>query len=86
MPDHVPLCPSIRPQSRVAYAIGFLKGKSAGRIPRGLLRERRMTGLRFWAAGYGVSRVGRDEARVRRTSASSRSGRTVKGSWTCSDQ
>jgi hypothetical protein len=28
-------------------------------------RERRMTGLHFWAAGYCVSTVGLDEARVR---------------------
>ena len=49
----------------VAYTIGFLKGKSAVRIHRELLRERRLTGLHFWAAGYCVSTVGLDEARVR---------------------
>jgi putative transposase len=49
----------------VAYAIGLLKGKSAVRIHRELLRERRMTGLHFWATGYCVSTVGLDEARVR---------------------
>jgi hypothetical protein len=31
----------------VAYTIGFLKGKSAVRIHRELLKERRMTGLQF---------------------------------------
>ena len=45
--------------------VGFLKGKSAVRIHRELLQERRMTGLHFWAAGYCVSTVGLDEARVR---------------------
>ena len=45
--------------------IGFLKGKSAVRIHRELLQERRLTGLHFWAAGYCVSTVGLDEARVR---------------------
>ena len=65
MPDHVHLCLSIPPKYSVAYTIGFLKGKSAVRIHRELLRERRLTGLHFWAAGYGVSTVGLDEARVR---------------------
>lgn len=46
--------------------LGFLKGKSAVRVHRELLHERRMTGLQFWATGYWVSTVGRDEAAVRR--------------------
>ena len=65
MPDHVYLCLSIPPKYSVAYTIGFLKGKSAVRIHRDLLKERRMTGLHFWATGYCVSPVGLDEARVR---------------------
>ena len=65
MPDHVHLCLSIPPKYSVAFTIGFLKGKSAVRIHRELLHERRMTGLHFWAAGYCVSTVGLDEARVR---------------------
>ena len=65
MPDHVHLCLSIPPKYSVAHTIGFLKGKSAVRIHRELLRERRMTGLHFWATGYCVSTVGLDEARVR---------------------
>ena len=65
MPDHVPLCLSLPPKYSVAHAIGFLKGKSAVRIHRELLHERRMTGLHFWAAGSCVSTVGLDEARVR---------------------
>ena len=65
MPDHVHLCLSIPPKYSVAYTIGFLKGKSAVRIHRELLHERRMTGLHFWAAGYWVSTVGLDETRVR---------------------
>jgi putative transposase len=67
MPDHVHLCSSIPPKYSVAYTIGFLKGKSAVRIHRELLRERRMTGLHFWAAGSCVSTVGLDEARVRQS-------------------
>ncbi len=65
MPDHVHLCLSIPPKYSVAHTIGFLKGKSAVRIHRELLQERRLTGLHFWAAGYCVSTVGLDEARVR---------------------
>jgi len=65
MPDHVHLCMSIPPKYSVAHAIGFLKGKSAVRIHRELLHERRMTGLHFWSAGYCVSTVGLDEVRVR---------------------
>jgi putative transposase len=65
MPDHIHLCLSIPPKYSVAHSIGFLKGKSSVRIHRELLRERRMTGLPFWAAGYCVSTVGLDEARIR---------------------
>jgi putative transposase len=67
LPDHVPLCLSLPPKSSVAHAIGFLKGKSAVRIHRELLHERRMTGLPFWAAGPCVRTVGLDEARVRQS-------------------
>ena len=49
--DHVHLCLSIPPKYSVAHTIGFLKGKSAVRIHRSLLRERRMTGLHFWPTG-----------------------------------
>ena len=66
MPDHVHMCLSIPPKYSVAHAIGFLKGKSAVRVHRELLHERRMTGLHFWATGYSVSTVGLDEERVRR--------------------
>jgi putative transposase len=66
MNDHVHLCLSIPPKYSVAYTIGFLKGKSAVRIHRELMNERRMAGLHFWATGYWVSTVGRDEAAVRK--------------------
>ena len=65
MPDHVHMCLSIPPKYSVAHTIGFLKGKSAVRIHRELLHERRMSGLSFWATGYSVSTVGMDEDRVR---------------------
>ena len=65
-PDHVHMCLSVPPKYSIAFVIGFLKGKSAIRINRELLRERRMTGLHFWARGYCVSTVGLDEAAIRK--------------------
>ena len=65
-PDHVHMCLSIPPKFSIAFVIGFLKGKSAVRIHRQLLKERRMTGLHFWARGYCVSTVGLDEDTIRR--------------------
>ncbi len=65
MPDHIHMCLSIPPKYSVAHTVGFIKGKSAVRIHRDLLRERRMTGLHFWATGYCVSTVGLDEERIR---------------------
>ena len=65
MSDHVHLCLRIPPKYAVSYLIGFLKGKSAVRIHRELLKERRMTGLHFWATGYNVSTVGLDEQTIR---------------------
>ena len=63
--DHIHMCLSVPPKYSVAHPIGFLKGKSAVRIHRDLLRERRMTGLHFWASGYCVSTVGLEEQKVR---------------------
>ena len=64
--DHIHMCLSIPPKFSVAHTIGFLKGKSAVRIHRELLRERRVTGMHFWATGYCVSTVGLDEQRIRK--------------------
>ena len=64
--DHVHVCLSIPPKYSVAYVVGFLKGKSAVRVHRDLLKERRMSGLHFWATGYWVSTVGKDEEQVRK--------------------
>jgi len=65
MRDHVHMCLSIPPKYSVAFAIGFLKGKSAVRIHRAL-GYKRMTGLHFWSRGYSVSTVGFDEEVIRR--------------------
>ena len=65
MSDHVHMCLKIPPKYSVANTIGFLKGKSAVRIHRGILGSQKATGLSFWARGYCVSTVGLDEATVR---------------------
>ena len=65
MPDHVHMCLRVPPKFSIAFVIGFLKGKSAVRIHRVLLREKRVTGLHFWARGYCVSTVGLDEKTIR---------------------
>src|SRR5437870_7274335 len=41
MRDHVHLCLKIPPKYSVSHTIGFLKGKSAVRVHRELLNERR---------------------------------------------
>ena len=66
MPDHIHMCLSIPPKHSVAFAIGFIKGKSAVIIHRQILRVKRVTGLHFWSRGYCVSTVGLDEAAIRK--------------------
>lgn len=64
--DHVHMLISIPPKYAVAQVIGYLKGKSAIHIARTVGgRERNFTGEHFWARGYFVSTVGRDEKAIR---------------------
>jgi putative transposase len=65
-PEHIHMCLSIPPKFSVSFTVGFLKGKSAVRIHRELLKERRMTGLSFWSVGYCVSTVGLDEETIKK--------------------
>ena len=66
MSDHIHLCLSIPPKFSVANTVGFFKGKSAIRIHREFLGQKRnFTGLHFWARGYCVSTIGLDEAKIR---------------------
>jgi putative transposase len=60
------MCLKIPPKYSVAHAIGFLKGKSAVRIHREILNNKRVTGLHFWARGYCVSTVGLDEETIKK--------------------
>ncbi len=66
MPDHIHMCLSVLPKFSIAFVIGFLKGKSAVRIHRNLMGNRRVTGLHFWSRGYCVSTVGLDEDAIRK--------------------
>jgi putative transposase len=67
MSDHVHMLISIPPKYAVAHVIGFIKGKSAIHIARTFMdRKRNFVGQHFWARGYFVSTVGRDEAVIRR--------------------
>ena len=66
LPDHVHVMISIPPKFSVAQVIGYIKGKSAIHIARNLSESRRnFVGQHFWARGYFVSTVGRDEKVIR---------------------
>ena len=57
---------AIPPKYAVSQVIGFIKGKSAIHLARVCgERKRNFVGQHFWARGYFVSTVGRDEAVVR---------------------
>jgi putative transposase len=43
MPDHIHMCLRIPPKYSVAFFLGFLKGKSAIRIHREVLKVKKVT-------------------------------------------
>jgi hypothetical protein len=56
MPDHVHMLLSVPPKFSIAHTIGYLKGKSAIRIHRTVLKTKgTLFGRSFWAKGYCVS-------------------------------
>jgi putative transposase len=66
MPDHIHMLLRIPPRDSVAMTLGYLKGKSAIRVHRELLRTQgTLFGRAFWSRGYCVSAVGLDEATIR---------------------
>jgi putative transposase len=66
MPDHLHMLVSIPPKYSVAHVVGFIRGKSASQIARTFGgRKRNFAGQHFWARGYFVSTVGRDETLIR---------------------
>ena len=66
MPDHVQMMISIPAKYAVSQVVGYIKGKSAFHLARVYgERRRNFVGQHFWARGYFVSTVGRDEAVIR---------------------
>jgi len=66
MPDHVHMMISIPPKYAVSQVVGYIKGKSAIHMARVYAERRRnFVGQHFWARGYFVSTVGRDEEVIR---------------------
>ena len=57
---------AIPPKFAVSNVVGYIKGKSAIHLARVYgERKRNFTGQSFWARGYFVSTVGRDEELIR---------------------
>jgi putative transposase len=66
MPDHVHMLISTRRKYSVAQVVGYIEGKSTIHVARTCFdRKRNFVGQHFWARGYFVSTVGRDEAAIR---------------------
>src|SRR6476469_4968181 len=66
MPDHVHMLISIPPKYAVSQVVGYIQGKSAIHLARVYgERKRSFVGQHFWARGFFVSTVGRDETLVR---------------------
>jgi putative transposase len=66
MPDHVHMLVQIPPKYAVSQVVGYIKGKSAIHLARVYAeRKRNFVGQHFWARGYFVSTVGRDETVIR---------------------
>ena len=66
MVDHVHMMISIPPKYAVSQVVGYIKGKSAIHLARVYgERKRNFVGQHFWARGYFVSTVGRDEDVIR---------------------
>ena len=66
MPDHVHMLIAIPPKHAVSQVIGYIKGKSAIHVARVYGENRRnFVGQHFWARGYFVSTLGRDEAVIK---------------------
>ena len=66
MIDHVHMMISIPPKYAVSQVIGFIKGKSAIHLARVYgERKRNFVGQHFWARGFFVNTVGRDEDAIR---------------------
>src|ERR1700744_3408966 len=66
LPDHVHMMISIPPKYSVSQVVGFIKGKSAIHLARVYgEKKRNFVGQHFWARGFFVNTVGRDEEAIR---------------------
>ena len=66
MADHVHMLIAIPPKYAVSQVVGYIKGKSAIHLARVYGEwKRNFVGQQFWARGYFVSTVGRDEEVIR---------------------
>jgi putative transposase len=64
--DHIHLCVKIPPKMSVSYFMGYLKGKSALMIFDKHPEHKKRGGNRhFWATGYYVDTVGRNEEQIK---------------------
>jgi len=63
--DHVHLCLKIPPKMSVSEFMGYLKGKSALMIFDKHPVQKRKGDRHFWARGYYVDTVGRNEEQIR---------------------
>ena len=66
MADHVHMLMSIPPKYAVAHVVGYINGKSAIYVARNFgSLKRNFTGEKFWARGYFVSTLGRNDDDIR---------------------
>ncbi|THF72493.1 IS200/IS605 family transposase [Cohnella fermenti] len=64
--DHIHLCVKIPPKTSVSEFMGYLKGKSVLMIFDRHPEYRQKGNRHFWAKGYYVNTVGRNEAEIRK--------------------
>jgi putative transposase len=65
--DHIHLYVKIPPKMSVSYFMGYLKGKSALMIfDKHPENKKKGDGHHFWATGYYVDTVGRNEEQIRK--------------------
>ena len=66
MSDHVHMMLAIPPKYAVSQVVGYMKGNSAVHLARVYgERKRNFVSQHFWARGYFVSTVSRDETMIR---------------------
>ena len=65
-PDHIHLLVSIPPKMSVSSFMGYLKGKSALMIFDRNPEQKKKGDRHFWARGYYVDTVGRNEEQIRK--------------------